>query len=156
MNKIEYGQQVKNRFQLSEKCFFLCSKSLCLAAKVVAQFSKPQTSLAAPWSIRQWSFKSLRSANFSTQFCSAQGKGFSELWTNFKCLFRLNFCPNFCALWAPTCECCRLPFWHYQLVELASSSARVTSVKSAKSCWSKLERFRPIDRTPGIPGSNIN
>ena len=40
-------------------------------------------------------------------------------------------------------------------IELVSSSARVTSVKSAKGLWvSQLERLGPIDRTPGIPGSD--
>ena len=42
-------------------------------------------------------------------------------------------------------------------IEFVSSSARVTSVKFAKGvsvCY--LERSRPIDRTPGIPGSDKN
>ena len=40
-------------------------------------------------------------------------------------------------------------------IELVSSSARVTSVKSAKRLGvTYLERPGPIDRTPGIPGSD--
>ena len=40
-------------------------------------------------------------------------------------------------------------------IELVSSSARVTSVKSAKPLVvSQLETPGPIDRTPGIPGSD--
>ena len=40
-------------------------------------------------------------------------------------------------------------------IELISSSARVTSVKSAKGLrLSQLERTGPIDRTPGTPGSD--
>ena len=42
-------------------------------------------------------------------------------------------------------------------IELGSSSARVTSVKSAKGLGvTQLERPGPIDRTPGIPGSDKN
>ena len=39
-------------------------------------------------------------------------------------------------------------------IELVSSSTRVTSVKSAKGVVSQLETPGPIDRTPGIPGSD--
>ena len=49
-------------------------------------------------------------------------------------------------------NCLGMPYWHYQ-----SSSARVTSVKSAKSLsLTQLERTGPIDRTPGTPGSDKN
>ena len=42
-------------------------------------------------------------------------------------------------------------------IELVSSSARVTSVKSAKGVGvTHLETPGPIDRTPGIPGSDKN
>ena len=41
-------------------------------------------------------------------------------------------------------------------IELVSSSARVTPVKSAKGRVSELETLRPIDRTPGILGSDKN
>ena len=42
-------------------------------------------------------------------------------------------------------------------IELLSSSARVTSVKSAHSLvCTQLERSGPIDRTPGTPGSDKN
>ena len=61
--------------------------------------------------------------------------------------------------WPPVCTTCivTLP-WIAILalsvsIELVSSSARVTSVKSQKG---HLERLGPIDRTPGIPGSDKN
>ena len=42
-------------------------------------------------------------------------------------------------------------------IELVSSSARVTPVKSAKPLGLSLfETLGPIDRTPGIPGSDKN
>ena len=42
-------------------------------------------------------------------------------------------------------------------IELVSSSTRVTSVKSTKhQLLSELETLGPIDRTPGIPGSDKN
>ena len=41
-------------------------------------------------------------------------------------------------------------------IEFVSSSARVTSVKSAKGILSLLETSEPIDRTPGTPGSDKN
>ena len=42
-------------------------------------------------------------------------------------------------------------------IELVSSSARVTSVKSQKGLLlSELETLGPIDRTPGIPWSDKN
>ena len=42
-------------------------------------------------------------------------------------------------------------------IELLSSSARVTSVKSAHSLgWSHWRTSGPIDRTPGTPGSDKN
>ena len=41
-------------------------------------------------------------------------------------------------------------------IELLNSSARVTSGKSAKGLLTDLETLGPIDRTPGIPGSDKN
>ena len=41
-------------------------------------------------------------------------------------------------------------------IELVSSSARVTSVKSAQSSWGYFQTLGPIDRIPGIPGSDKN
>ena len=42
-------------------------------------------------------------------------------------------------------------------IEFVSSSARVTSVKFQKGIGlTQFERSRPIDRTPGIPGSDKN
>ena len=63
-------------------------------------------------------------------------------------------------IWLPGCVTCiaTLP-WIALLtlpvsIELVSSSARVTSVKSSKRCLIYFETSRPIDRTPGTPGSN--
>ena len=39
-------------------------------------------------------------------------------------------------------------------IELVSSSARVNSVKFHKGRVSEFQILGPIDRTPGVPGSN--
>ena len=41
-------------------------------------------------------------------------------------------------------------------IKLVSSSTRVTSVKSSKALLSQFETLGPIDRTPGVPGSDKN
>ena len=41
-------------------------------------------------------------------------------------------------------------------IEFVSSSARVTSVKSAKGILSLLERSEPMDQTPGTPWFDKN
>ena len=41
-------------------------------------------------------------------------------------------------------------------MELTSSSARVKSIKVNQASVTKKERPRPIDRTPGTPGSGKN
>ena len=61
--------------------------------------------------------------------------------------------------WSPDCITCIATSWIAILalsvgIELVSSSARVTSVKSQHV--SELETTGPIDRTPGIPGYNKN
>ena len=54
-------------------------------------------------------------------------------------------------------HCLELPYWHYQFsIELVSSSARVTSVKSLQTSVSDGRTSGPIDRTPGLPGSDKN
>ena len=62
--------------------------------------------------------------------------------------------------WPPGCVTC-IALALSVNIELVSSSARVNSVKFHKGgslthSVSYLETSRPIDRTPGIPGSNKN
>ena len=95
-----------------------------------------------------------------------------NLWHHLNCwydpLFQIvvtRWChQHWLQFWAPGCFLCTLLALHWiallalsVIIELVSSSARVTSVKSAQRLrLTHSMTSEPIDQTPGLPGSDKN